>query len=210
MTFWYFMTSKYMSAVKYLLMVFVALFYVSACADHSQTAQLDHSHSTDLAHMHKVKDSKGKDSKGKEGRSYQKPGAPIEFEHNYKGRSQAGEPEQITLRFRYPSNSGALNVTIESDEGLELAQNLSPYIFTDNKNGEVEIPLDVTASADGKYYLNIFTALEASNGASSGRAFALGLRVGDYTSVEKSNNSVIQTKSGERIIHLPAHETITQ
>ena len=150
-----------------------------------------------------------------EGLSYQKPGAAVRFSHNYSGKSEVGDSESVTLTFNHEYSTGSLSIQLEAQEGLNIADNQSPYIFALDEDRNLEIEALLSAAANGKYYLSIFATVEGWGGDPISRVFALALNAGDSeqktkSSLEPVHMSIEEATPGNKIILMPAEETISQ
>lgn len=102
---------------------------------------------------------------------YQKPGAPI---YMHAPEPQALETsEEAEYIFTFSSRSkGKARVFIRADEGL--IQNLPDTLELDFKDGRVQLPVTLSAVAEGRYYLRFQMQM---NGLL--RSFSYGVNVGD-------------------------------
>jgi len=146
---------------------------------------------------------------------YQKPGASVQFTHNYDGSMTLGEAEPVTFTFNHGYNAGTISIQLEAQDGLDIADNRSPYTFTLNNPKTLEIETLLTAQTEGKYYLSIFATVDDLNGNSISRVFALAVTVGELgktakSSLEPIHMSLESRTSDEQIILMPAEETISQ
>ena len=136
------------------------------------------------------------------GGSYQKPGAPVQLEHNYDGKTELAEVEAIDLYITPNFTLQNMEVKVSSTSNILGGQE---FIFSDVAPGSVpvHIPVSVSATEVGRYYINVFVTSNA-RGAVSARSFALPVMVGDVPK-KQSKASVI---GGERVIMMPAEETV--
>lgn len=147
--------------------------------------------------------------------NYQKPGAAVQFSHNYDGVSEQNEEEIVTLRFNHQYKAGTISISLEPQDGLIVADNSSPYVFSLADSSELEMHTTLSADTEGKYYLSIFATVDDLNSNPISRVFALAVNVGDpeqiaKKSLEPVDMAVKKTASGEQIILMPAEETISQ
>jgi len=139
--------------------------------------------------------------------NYRKPGAPIDFTHNYDGTTVAGELEsfEITLSSRV---KGGLKALVYSRDNILVGDNIEQ-----SKPLEVGetlvIPVTVSSPTDGKFYLNV-QASSQINEQKMGRAFSLAIYVGNWEKASKSTNGQVKTtgEGKEKVIIMPAQETI--
>lgn len=144
---------------------------------------------------------------------YQKPGAAIRFTHNYDGEVQIGEIEEVTLSFRHSYQAGSLHIELNAQEGLEILDDQPSYHFDLADKQPLDITTSLAVGEEGKYYLSIFATVENEGYDPISRVFALALNAGDPEEQTKSSlgsgMSVEKAKSGEKIILMPAEETIS-
>lgn len=136
---------------------------------------------------------------------YQKPGAAIRFDHNYDGRTEPGETENLALIFADGYEAGTLSVTLESDDGLVYSLNsASDFDLQSSDRHQMEISL--SAQSPGRYYLRIFAEVLLPDGQIDRRVFGLALEVGDPQSRERVKGETETDFRGEELIMLPAEQ----
>jgi len=138
---------------------------------------------------------------------YLKPGAAVDFQHNFKGPLDVGEKQTVDLSFRLPHIAGQLAIKLRADSGLITEPATTDYVFTLGDNQVYSIQQTVSAEVMGKYYLKIFAEVMDPQGQIKTRVFAIAVQVGEPTSKPDSSGPVIENSSGERLILMPAQET---
>lgn len=147
------------------------------------------------------------DMKAKEfSANYQKPGAAIRLNHNYDGRTEPGETENLTLVFADGYDAGTLAVTVDSDEGLVYSLN-SASAFDLQSSDRHEMEISLSAQTSGRYYLRIFVEVLLPDGQIDRRVFGLALQVGDSQNKETVKGGAETDFRGEELIILPAEES---
>jgi len=139
---------------------------------------------------------------------YQKPGAAVTFTHTYKGHTELGVTDtfQVVMSERY--ESGTMSVSIRADEGLDVsADTLQAEFPMENSDNQV-IDISVSAQASGKYYVNLLATVDDGTGQTMRRNYAIAIIVGDASAKPSPASGIEETESGEKIIIMPAQETI--
>lgn len=141
---------------------------------------------------------------------YQKPGAAVQFHHDYDGESDAGEGEAILLGFSEQYDAGVLTVTLEPEDGLQLLSGEATQSFSLVGDERKEMQVTLGAENDGRYYLNIFADVEDGSGNASKRVFGLAFQVGAVAKETATEVEMKEGSRGESLIMLPAEESISQ
>ncbi len=134
-------------------------------------------------------------------RPHRKPGAPVYIESEARYQIQAGEKKSISLKLSMGTSSGIAKVNLRADRGLQLTAEQMNWQFDLAEASEVSIPLEVTAAADGRYFIHVFTLIENGPGGRMPRAQAIAIDVGE--AVRKA-----QKPSLAEHVLLPAKEEI--
>ncbi len=137
------------------------------------------------------------------GGSYQKPGAPVRFDHNYDGSTELAEQEIVDLYIIPEFDIDKLDVKVLSTSQI-LAGREFDYSAAAKGSEPVLIPVTVSSNEAGRFYINIHVTSEA-NGAISTRSFALPITVGD---VPKKKSKATFMGDGERVRMMDAEETV--
>ena len=108
-----------------------------------------------------------------------------------------------------------MRVAFYAHDGLELYNAEAPRVFQLDAAQPLTLPIELSAPSAGAYYLSIFATVESADGEVAQRIFGLDLKAGDdreiasQTRRSQKADSVQETASGERIIVMPAQETIS-
>lgn len=133
--------------------------------------------------------------------SYQKQGAAVSLVNRQVNLDAAGVQYEVDLAINSKYSSGNMTVSIKSSEGLYIVGSQTDVEETLIK-GSISIPLTVTASESGRYYLYAVVNAE-SNGVKRSRALTLIVQVGDQAkaAVDKLiNGSKISLKENSESI----------
>lgn len=167
----------------------VLLIFLSACDTPAITPDASMTKST--PHAHTVK-----------------PGASVKLENTqpfFLGAPGAGELE---LLLSTPQNDGTMVVDISADEGLQIESPLH-YEFPLGGNAEYKLPVKIYAIAEGRYYINLRVA-HVHDERRDYRIITAIVQVGDATrKVQKTSSGIVEKSKVEKIISLPAQETIS-
>ena len=143
---------------------------------------------------------------------YIKPGAAVEFSHNYDGKTQPGEIESFQVFVKGGSLTGGVNVKMENSDGLQLysdpaVQKLSVAEDAPNRLDHT-MNVSVGAQEPGRYYLK-FIATSDQGGEPMMRAYGIAIQVGDQPYVPELGTGMTaqETPEGEKIISMEAKET---
>lgn len=126
---------------------------------------------------------------------YQKQGAAVSLVNSKVSLANAGVQYSIDLAINSKYNSGEMEVTVTSSEGLNIISGTTAIKETLIK-GEMTFPFEVTAEEDGRYYL--YAAVKTqSNGKTSARALTLIVQVGEQEKTSKGTPA--KTKKGKQV-----------
>jgi hypothetical protein len=142
--------------------------------------------------------------------NYLKPGAAVRLKHNYDGHSQVGEPELIQLSFAETYSAGQLNIALQADPGLILNPPDNNFYFAMDTDSVHSLEINVSAEAEGKYYLHMYASATDSRGSTKSRVFAIAFYVGDAYLESKSQTAAQSKVSADNLIYLPSEETVIQ
>lgn len=140
---------------------------------------------------------------------YKKPGAAIDYVHNYDGTSQPGDIENITLTLTEPYEGGTLALEISEDPGLILYTSSRSVQFNMSGAYSHEVDLQIGMPQAGKHYLNFSATTDNGAGQISRRSFAIALNVtnGKAAAAPIDRKSTIVVKDG--LVIMEAEETVT-
>jgi hypothetical protein len=111
-----------------------------------------------------------------------KPGAAIDFVYKAPKGLMPADYGKLTLTFFEGYQSGTLRLEANASDGLRLVSEVNKKEFSMSGNDPHEWEVDVTASQDGVYYLNLLATVDLPDGRETGRAFSARIEVGDITS----------------------------
>jgi hypothetical protein len=138
--------------------------------------------------------------------NYKKPGAAVDFEHNYDGKSKVGEIDSIQLSFTEFYDNGQMRVMLNADKELNLKPAQQDFLFSMDSQQTHELAISVEPQAEGKYYLNVFTSVLTDNlQQPKTRVFAIAFYIGNQGQQKSSQKS-----PSENVIILPSQETIVK
>ena len=155
-------------------------------------------------------------SKQGDAHSYGTPEAAVRLEHDYDGRMEPDVAEMLTLSFRHDYTAGSMRVAFYAHDGLELYNAAVPRALPLDAAQPLTLPIQLMAPAAGKYHLSIFATVESADGEEvAHRIFGLDIKAGDESEIASQArrslkiDRVQETPSGERIVVMPAEETIS-
>lgn len=167
----------------------VLLIFLSACNTPAITP--DSSVTKNTPHAHAVK-----------------PGASVKLENTQPFFLNAPGVGDLELLLSTPQNGGTMVVDISTGEGLQLESPLH-YEFPLGVHTEYTLPLRIHAVAEGRYYINLRVAL-VNNEERDYRIITAIVQVGESAKkVQKASSATLQKSNVEKIISLPAQETIS-
>ena len=140
--------------------------------------------------------------------------AAVQLEHDYDGRIEPDVAETLTLRFRHGYTAGLMRVAFYAHDGLELYNAEAPRVLRLDAAQPLRLPVQLMAPSAGVYYLSIFATVETAGGEVAKRIFGLDLKAGDEREAahrprqSRQLDRVEETPGGERIIVMPAQETV--
>lgn len=138
---------------------------------------------------------------------YLKPGAAVEFKHNFKGPLGIGEEQTVDLSFRVPHSSGQLKIKLRADSGLSTEPAAAEHLFNLEDGQDFTLQQTLSAAVAGKYYLSLFAEVMDPQGQVKSRVFAIAVQVGDQPDKGDNKKPVIESSSGDRLIIMPVQET---
>ncbi|WP_317929128.1 hypothetical protein [Halioxenophilus sp. WMMB6] len=137
------------------------------------------------------------------GSDYQKPGAPVEFQHSYDGKTKISEPEIIDLMIIPSFDLEQVTVTATATDGLTLT-GFEAYTGEGTEGEPILLTGTVASNQAGRYHLNLFVTSENGNESAS-RSFTLTVVVGDVAPISKPT---VLDASGEAVRVLNAEEKL--
>ena len=141
--------------------------------------------------------------------NYIKPGAAVDLTHDYDGKTQKGELETLTLTLTHIYEDGYLTVRLLPPPELQIHSDTDPHTRQLHGGSSFTLPVQLSSTLDGTYYLGLETVHESLEGEQSRRVLSVPINIG-VQPAEKSRASGpkdVQTTSAG-IIALPAREII--
>jgi hypothetical protein len=133
---------------------------------------------------------------------YQKPGAPVTFEHNYDGKTALAESESVQLQIVPTNDLEMLTIELESNnDALQLEG--EGYIGPAVSGEPIVMPVSIKSNDPGRFYVSVFITGQQGS-LTRTRSFALPINVGDYQRAK----SVVAKVDGEQVKVLQALETV--
>ena len=137
-----------------------------------------------------------------------KPGASVKLENTqpfFLGKPGVGDLELLLSTLQ---NDGTMVIDISTGEGLQL-ESSSHYEFPLGKNSEYKLPITIHAVSEGRYYVNLRVSL-VHNERREHRIITAIVQVGEAAKkVQKASLQEIEKSKEEKLITLPAQETIS-
>lgn len=109
---------------------------------------------------------------------YMKPGANVFLQHNYDGKTSAGEIENIEISIVDGYDAGTLSVTVMPTEGLTLYSDIREHKFSMIGDAPHNLVASVSAATNGVYYLNLHMSASDNAGNVIQRSSGIALYVG--------------------------------
>ena len=144
---------------------------------------------------------------------YMKPGAAIQFSHNYDGKTNPGEVESFQVFVKSAVLGDNVKLKVENNDGLQIYNDVRSQkldVAQDALNGlDQTMDMQVSAQEPGRYYLK-FIASTDQDGETMMRAYSIAIQVGDQPYVPELGKGMTaeETPEGEKIITMEAKETI--
>lgn len=138
-----------------------------------------------------------------------KPGADIQITSDYDGKTSAFETESFTIRIADGYASGTLDVRLKASVGLTLISG-GDQSFSMSGDAPHEVPVTVSANADGRYYLTAMVTAETAEGdvLPASRGFAI--NVGEAAQSKNYRpNTPNPGSTSNGIIEMESEETIS-
>lgn len=123
-----------------------------------------------------------------------KPGAAIEMSFEAPNALEPSQYGVLVLSFTEGYDSGTMKLTVTPEPGLRFVSEVMEKEFSMAGNDPHEWELDVTATQDGIYYVNVLASVNLPDGRETGRAFAARVDVGD---ISKATAKKSIDKNGE-------------
>lgn len=141
------------------------------------------------------------------GGEYQKPGASVDYSHNLKSQSSAGEVVTFTIQLNESYNQGQLNVRLGSEGGIALFPSSMQASFDMSNGSGHKMDVSFTANANGRHYINVQAQAIEASGQTKPRIFSIPVQVGPVTA-QKPHDNMRTLDSGQNVIEMEAQEQI--
>lgn len=140
---------------------------------------------------------------------YKKPGASVDFSHDYSGASKSGQTEVVTFMLSEPHDSGTLSLTARADEGLEIYSDVSNLSFDMASGREHRLDVQVGTPIAGTHYLSFTAATDTGSGQRMMRSFSVAFNVDGGAAALKTQQAPKGTRVSGGLVIMDAEETIT-
>jgi len=140
-----------------------------------------------------------------------KPGAPVRLISDPLITTEANQLTQFNILLDVKASKGTLKLELLGADKLDLQNTPRLQTIDLGASQRISLPISLTAAENGRYYLNIYAIFDNGE-AISARNIALIIQVGaDNAAVGDDQPETSRRKivPGERIISLPAQETIS-
>lgn len=140
--------------------------------------------------------------------TYQKPGATLNFDHTYDGKTVPGDTEKFELIVTPGSNyhNQTLKVNISTKDAINIRGDLqSTHLISGDA---IRIPLEVSTSVAGRFYIDILGMVTDTDGISESRAYGIAIGVGNWKAMQKPHENLTTDSEGRPVIVMEAEEEI--
>jgi len=136
--------------------------------------------------------------------STQKPGAAVALDYTVEGEPELGAVVTVHLEVTSADAVDALQLSLSTDDSLQLSQAESSVQFQGVPAGVVQThQVMVTPQRSGRLFINAIVIVDHA-GTQSARTFTVPVQVGPEVA---EKGAVAADGNGERIISLPAEES---
>ena len=142
--------------------------------------------------------------------NYGKPHAPVEMTFIQSVKPKVG----VTIRYEILLTPGVdandMQVSVSADEGLSLLEYPQQLqLGVQKKDQQQAVVVTCQPQREGLFYINI-SATVITDGKRQSRSFAIPVNVGDVDAAKhlKASGVVVEDAAGERIISMPAQQTL--
>lgn len=134
-----------------------------------------------------------------------KPSAPVTAQSEPL-RLDIGERGLAMVNLATTAAVDQLSVTVLPSDGLEATSNTDDLLSLVS-GSQLQVPIEVRGLRDGLWHVNVLVTTQRA-GNTRHRIVAVPVHVGTGALQLKANGLVQQTSDGERVVSLPAQETI--
>ena len=139
--------------------------------------------------------------------TYQKPGADIKHIHNLKSQLSRGGMETFTLTLNEGYGEGALEISLGTNENLEIYSTSNQASFDMSKGKTHTMDISFRAKTDGRHFINVFARAVNPSGQFQTRVFSIPVQVGAKVP-EKPHPGLKTLKDGTKVIEMKAAEEV--
>jgi len=141
---------------------------------------------------------------------YVKPGASVSLQHDYDGKTQRGDLEFFTITLQHLYTDGFISARLLNTPGLDIHSNTNVSQIRAKAEQSLIIPVQISATQMGEYYLGVEVLYEGMSGDQSVRVLSVPILVGiqPRTKGESAPLKKSRTIKKTGIISLPAQEDI--
>jgi hypothetical protein len=139
-----------------------------------------------------------------------KPHAPVEMKYQLPTKLKSGKAIEFTLNLMPTRDVESIAVLLRVDDGLKLESASQAGYGATARNTKIDLPVSVVPQREGVFYIHVQVSVQVEGQVQS-RSFAIPLNVGDVDAKQhlKSSGVVTEDASGERVISMPAQESVT-
>jgi len=120
-------------------------------------------------------------------KGYYKPGAAVALLHDYDGQTGLGELENIMLTLEHHYSAGYISARLLETPELQILA----YSQLDNEKlqtgSKLQIPVQVSGTKSGKYYISLEVIYENLSGQRSLRVLSLPIQIGNINTSKGAN-----------------------
>lgn len=146
-------------------------------------------------------------NEGYKNHTYKKPGAAVSFANTQPLFVEFPGEVDVVLTLQASNSSGEMVAKVSVDQGVNLVSTQTEFQFSLIKGGQYSLPLRLSIDNVGRYYVNVHVTI-LSEGRADTRALAAILQVGKEANKVEKLNLPDSDNDGERVISLPAQESV--
>lgn len=137
-----------------------------------------------------------------------KPGAAVKLKNTEPLFFAAPGVYEHSLVLVSTSQTGKMAIDLSSSEGVDIVSPARHFEFELQADSEYQVPLTLSATADGRFYVQLHISIEA-DGVTETRVIAAIVQVGNPVVKVQKVTTTSSTKKADAVISLPAQETIS-
>ena len=142
--------------------------------------------------------------------NYAKPHAPVEMTFSTSTKPKVGATLRYEILLTVGIDADDMQVSVSADEGLSLLEYPQQLqLGVQKKDQQQAVVVTCQPQREGLFYINI-SATVITDGKRQSRSFAIPVNVGDVDAAKhlKASGVVVEDAAGERIISMPAQQTL--